>query len=517
MDGAYLIGSRRVGGTETFRAQAAANGEWLPGEFPITTMADLREACRLAGDAFGPFRDTAPAQRAAFLETIARQLEYRAERLVARAMEESGLPQARLTGELGRTCGQLRLFAQVLREGEWAGIVVDRALPDREPLPRPDLRVRRIPLGPVAVFGASNFPLAFSVAGGDTASALAAGCPVVVKAHSAHPGTSLLAGEAIQQAVAECALHEGVFSLVQGPGRTLGTALVADPRIAAVGFTGSRQGGMALVAVAQARPVPIPVYAEMSSVNPVLLLPGALAADDGSLARGYVASLTLGAGQFCTNPGLVFALAGDALDRFTRTAAQAIREVPAQVMLTSGIAESYRRGSAALAGEPGVAVAAQGMEGDAHRGGARLLTVTGSDFLQAPAIAEEVFGPSSVVVACRDIADLCTCLAMLEGQLTATMHLTVTDYPAAGRLLPLLERLAGRIVVNGWPTGVEVCRAMVHGGPFPATSDPRATSVGALAIERFLRPVCYQGFPDSLLPAALRDANPWALPRRVFG
>jgi NADP-dependent aldehyde dehydrogenase len=378
------------------------------------------------------------------------------------------------------------------------------------------MRLRQIPLGPVAVFGASNFPLAFSTAGGDTASALAAGCPVVVKAHPAHPGAALLAGRAIMEAAAELQMPEGVFSLVQGPSNAIGAALVSDPRIKAVGFTGSRAGGLALVGLAAKRPEPIPVFAEMSSVNPVVLLPAALESGAEGLAKGYVGSLTLGAGQFCTNPGLVFAIAGPDLDRFTHAAAASLNAVAPQTMLHAGIARHFRDSLKAVEAIDGVNVAARGLPGAPAVGVAALLTATASQFIKSPAMAQEVFGPSSLIVACADAVALSACLRALEGQLTVTVHMTDADLAEAQRLLPLLERKAGRILVNGWPTGVEVCRAMVHGGPFPATSDSRFTSVGAKAIERFLRPVCYQAFPDALLPQALQDANPLGLPRLAF-
>jgi 2,5-dioxopentanoate dehydrogenase len=511
----FWIGSERRTSSETFTARAAANGEALPGAYSVSTPADVAEACALAEAAFDAYRETTPAARAAFLETIAVRLEARSGELVARAIVESGLPQPRLAGELGRTCGQLRLFATLLREGHWAEATLEAALPERQPLPRPDLRLRQIAVGPVAVFGASNFPLAFSVAGGDTASALAAGCPVVARAHPAHPGASLAAADAIAEAVAQCGMPAGTFSLIQGPDHALGAALVADPRIAAVGFTGSRAGGLALIGIAQARAVPIPVYAEMSSVNPVILFPSKLAESAAALAQAYVGSLSLGAGQFCTNPGIVLALEGPDLDTFVETAGSALAQVPAQTMLHGGIAAAYRAGLAKIDGT-GAACVARGAEGSDATGAAALYSVGADEFGANPALAHENFGPSSIVVRCPDIATLRGVLAELEGQLTATLHLNDIDVPLAQTLLPLLERKAGRILVNGWPTGVEVCRTMVHGGPFPATSDPRTTSVGAKAIERFLRPVCYQAFPDALLPDALKEANPLDLPRRTF-
>jgi NADP-dependent aldehyde dehydrogenase len=339
---------------------------------------------------------------------------------------------------------------------------------------------------------------------------------VVVKAHPAHPGAALLAGRAIMEAAAMLDMPEGAFSLVQGPSNAIGATLVSDPRIKAVGFTGSRAGGLALVDIAARRPEPIPVFAEMSSVNPVILLPTALAGRAEALAQGYVGSLTLGAGQFCTNPGLVFAVEGPGLDRFIDAAVTALKAVAPQTMLHAGIASHFHNALEAVEAIEGVCVAARGLPGDTTQGEAALLTATASQFLQSPAMAQEVFGPSSLIVSCADAEQLVACLRALEGQLTVTLHMTDADWPQARRLLPLLERKAGRILVNGWPTGVEVSRAMVHGGPFPATSDPRSTSVGAKAIERFLRPVCYQAFPDAVLPQALQDANPLGLPRLLF-
>ncbi|TFH87816.1 aldehyde dehydrogenase (NADP(+)), partial [Billgrantia azerbaijanica] len=373
-------------------------------------------------------------------------------------------------------------------------------------------------LGPVAVFGASNFPLAFSVAGGDTAAALAAGCPVVVKGHSAHPGTSELVGRAVQAAVAQCGLPEGVFSLLFGSGHEIGQALVADPRIQAVGFTGSRRGGTALMATAQARPQPIPVYAEMSSINPVFLLPEALAARRQAIAEGFVASLTLGAGQFCTNPGLLIGLSGPSLDAFVKAAGEAVKASAAQTMLTPGIHAAYEDGVGALAAHPQVREVARGLAGDGpHECRAALFATRAADFLADEALQAEVFGASGLVVECADADEMQRVAEALEGQLTATLQLDDGDLPLARRLLPLLERKAGRVLANGWPTGVEVCHAMVHGGPYPATSDGRTTSVGSAAIQRFLRPVCYQALPAALLPEALRDGNPLGVTRLVDG
>lgn len=518
MDGSFPIGAKAVTGTETFRGFDPSTGEEIDPPFYVSTADHVAEACLLAAEAFDTFRETSPEDRAHFLEAIADRIDALGDGLVDRAMLESGLPRPRLTGERGRTSGQLRLFAKVLREGSWAGVTVDTALPDRQPLPRPDLRQRRIAVGPVAVFGSSNFPLAFSVAGGDTASALAAGCPVVVKGHPAHPGTSAMVAGAIREAVAACGLPEGVFSLVQGPAHELGAALVADPRIKAVGFTGSRGGGLALVDIASRRAEPIPVYAEMSSVNPVILFPAALAARAEALGGAYVGSLTLGSGQFCTNPGIIVALAGPDLDRFVASAAAALSGAEPQVMLTGAIHKAYDAGVAGLANHRSVETVARGAEGTGcNRGRAAIFATNAAEFAANPDLAHEVFGAASLIVRCASFDEIARVLEAMEGQLTATLHLDVADHDLARPLLPILERKAGRILANGWPTGVEVSYAMVHGGPFPATSDPRSTSVGAAAIERFLRPVCYQDLPDDLLPLLLRDGNPLGLPRRIDG
>ncbi|QEM82044.1 aldehyde dehydrogenase (NADP(+)) [Halomonas binhaiensis] len=519
LEGKQLIGAQAVlAQGQPIHGINPATGETLEPGYPGGGQAEVERACELAWQAFDAYRETGPEQRASFLETIADEIEAIGDDLIVRAMAESGLPRARLEGERGRTCGQLRLFAQVVRAGEWLDVRIDPALPERQPLPRVDLRQRHIALGPVVVFGASNFPLAFSVAGGDTASALAAGCPVVVKAHSAHPGTSELVGRAIQAAVAKRDLPEGVFSLLYGSGREVGQALVADPRIKAVGFTGSRAGGTALMKTAQSRPEPIPVYAEMSSINPVLLMPEALKARGAELGQGFVASLTMGAGQFCTNPGLVIAIKGPDLDAFLDAAAEAVRGAAAQTMLTPGIHDAYQSGVAGLAASDKANEVARGQQGSGpNQCQAGLFVAEAQDFLADEALQAEVFGSTSLVVACANLDDMQQVAEHLEGQLTATLQMDDGDIDAARRLLPTLERRAGRVMVNGWPTGVEVCHAMVHGGPYPATSDARTTSVGSAAIYRFLRPVCYQNLPQALLPEALRDGNPQGVSRLVDG
>ncbi|WP_249976483.1 aldehyde dehydrogenase (NADP(+)) [Vreelandella olivaria] len=502
LTGKLLIGQQRVNGRQgEVQAINPATNELLAPVYHGASLSEVQQACDLAEAAFDTYRATSPETRAGFLETIAEEIEALGAALVERAIQESGLPQARLEGERGRTCGQLRLFADVLRRGEWQDVRLDPALPERSPMPRPELRQRRIAVGPVAVFGASNFPLAFSVAGGDTASALAAGCPVVVKAHPAHPGTSDLVGQAIQKAVVRCELPEGVFSLLYGVGNEVGQALVSDPRIQAVGFTGSRAGGLALIATVQQRAQPIPVYAEMSSINPVLLLSGALQTRASELAAGFVSSLTLGAGQFCTNPGLLLAVKGNALEGFVEQAKQHVEESIAQTMLTPGIHSAYQQGVDTISSHAERVAQGRASEGP-NQCRTALFRTTAETFWESKELHQEVFGAAALIVECHDQEEMLEILNRLEGQLTITLQMADEDLDSARHCLPLLERKAGRLLVNGWPTGVEVCDAMVHGGPFPATSDTRTTSVGSTAIERFLRPVCYQNFPAGLLPEA---------------
>lgn len=519
--GEMLIGASAVRGAEG--QQQAFN----PGmdqfiatpTFGMGGQAEVDRAAQLAAQAFDPYRQLPLAKRAEFLELIADNIMALGDALIERAMAESGLPLARLQGERGRTVGQLRLFAKVVRDGRFMSPTIDQAQPERTPLPRADLRLAKMALGPVAVFGASNFPLAFSVAGGDTASALAAGAPVIVKAHSAHLGTSELVGRAIQEAVRDMGLPEGVFSLLMGAGRKLGEALVSHPAIKAVGFTGSRQGGLALVRIANARPEPIPVYAEMSSVNPVFLMPAALAARAESIGRGFADSLTMGAGQFCTNPGMVVAIGDDNMQRFIEAASQALAAKPAQTMLTPGIHQAFGAGVAKVGGVEGVEQVAQGQPADGlHNAAQAALYVTDVQrLLSSPVLQDEMFGPASIVIRAKNFEEVLQLAEQLEGQLTVTLQIDPADYADAQRLISVLERKAGRILANGFPTGVEVCHAMVHGGPFPSTSNAMFTSVGASAIDRFLRPVCYQDLPDALLPAAVQQANPLGLSRVVNG
>jgi 2,5-dioxopentanoate dehydrogenase len=516
--GDVMIGGERVEDADRlFRAVNPATGKLLEPAFAFAGAAEVERACALAWAAFPVYRETTLEDRARFLEIIAANIMQLGDALVERACAETGLPRGRIEGERARTVGQLKLFADVVRVGEWLDLRIDPALPDRKPLPRADLRLRNVPLGPVAVFGASNFPLAFSVAGGDTASALAAGCPVIVKGHPAHPGTGELVGQAIQAAVSSCGLPDGVFSLLLGALET-GSALVADPHVKAVGFTGSRSGGMALVGIAAARSEPIPVYAEMSSSNPVYLLPAALLARAETLGREFIGSLTMGAGQFCTNPGLVFGVQGPDLDRFLESAAKTLRDHEPSPMLTPGIHKAYEAGVKALSEYNSVETIARGKIGEGvNQGQGALFATDVKSFMADERLGHEVFGSSSIVVRCDNVDSLLALTEKLEGQLTATLQMDPGDIEIARRLLPILERKVGRILANGWPTGVEVGHAMVHGGPFPATSDSRTTSVGSLAIRRFLRPVCYQDLEADLLPQELRDENPLSLPRLKDG
>lgn len=510
LTGEMLLGAKTIRGSgPIIYAVDPATGTQLQPAYPGGTKTEVDKACKLAAAAFNHYRHTDLHNRARFLETIAEQILELGDALIERAMAETGLPRARLEGERMRTVNQLKLFANVVREGHWLDVRIDRAIPERQP-PRSDIRMHYIPLGPVAVFGASNFPLAFSVAGGDTASALAAGAPVVVKAHPAHPGTSELVGRAIRVAVNLCGLPEGTFSLLYLNDNETAQALVRHPHIKAVGFTGSRAGGLALQQVAAQRAEPIPVYAEMSSINPVFLLPATLAEQAENIAENFVSSLTMGAGQFCTNPGLVIGVRSEALVHFIQTAGHHIQQLDNQTMLSCGIYESYLVHVNNLAQRPRVKLIAQGQQAtQANQARPTLFSTSAKAFLADEAMSQEVFGACGLIVQCKDEAEMLYLAGHLEGQLTATIHGRHThDKPLAKKLLTELELKAGRILFNGFPTGVEVCHAMVHGGPFPATTDSRTTSVGSAAIQRFLRPVCYQDVPPELLPDVLLDSNP---------
>ncbi len=514
LQGTSIIGQHRGQGSESAgKSINPVSNETLEPDYLAATHEELETAVRLAAEAFTTYRNTPGVKKAGFLRAIATNIEASIEDLVVRMPLETGLPEMRVRGEAGRTCGQLRMFAALVEEGSWVDARIDRAQPDRQPLPKVDTRSMLRPLGPVVVFAASNFPLAFSTAGGDTASALAAGCPVIVKAHSSHSGTAELVGLAIRKAVADCALPAGVFSLLYGSGRTVGQGLVRHPSIKAVGFTGSYAGGRAIMDLAAARPEPIPVYAEMSAINPVVILPEAAAAHGDSLAEGLMGSLTLGVGQFCTNPGLVL-IHADAAGQVTRKLSELVAGSSSATMLNSGIGNAYRAGLDRLKSHAQVRTLAEGAcAGQANQAVPTLFQTTAADFLSAGDLAEEVFGPATLIVTYVGDAELARLLGSLSGQLTASVHGTDSELAGQSGLVQWLEDRAGRLVFNGFPTGVEVCASMVHGGPFPATSDGRSTSVGTMAIDRFTRAVCYQDCPDVLLPEELREANPTGIRR----
>lgn len=519
LTGANLIaGNHSSEGSSSVWGIEARNGVQMEPPFSEATGAEIKAAVNAAGEAFAANRSKGAEDWAGLLEGIAEELEGLGDVLVERVMAETGLPEGRVRGERGRTMGQLRLFASVVRDGSWVDARIETALPERAPIPRPDIRSMLRPIGPVAVFGASNFPLAFSVAGGDTASAMAAGCPVVCKAHPAHPGTSELVATAINRAVEASAFHPGTFSLVHGAGAAVGMALVNEPGITAVGFTGSLQAGRAIFDAASRRATPIPVYAEMGSANPVFVMPGAMASRPAAIAKGLVGSVTLGSGQFCTNPGLVFTVHGPGLEAFVASLKEAAGACPAQQMLHGGIAQAFRTGLAEALKTAGVSVLASGESEE--RESETVPTVMRTDaatFQSNPALNSEIFGPTTLVVVCEDASEMSGLAATMEGSLTGTVHLEDEDLPAAPPLFNALEGRVGRVITNGYPTGVEVCHAMHHGGPYPSTTAPATTSVGTRAILRFARPVCYQDHPGALLPTELQNENTRSIQRLVDG
>ena len=515
-----MVGSREGSGRgEAFFAIDPANGEPLAPGFFTASSEDVELAVRLASEAFAFYGRTSGKQRGILLRTIAAKIESIVAVLVERAHQETALPKARLQSEAARTCAQLHLFAEVVEEGSWVGARIDRAEPNRKPAPKPDIRAMLRPLGPIAVFGASNFPLAFSVAGGDTASALAAGNPVVVKAHPAHPGTSSLVGRAIRDSVTECGLPEGVFSLLFDSATQVGIALVKHSFLKGVGFTGSRVAGRALMDLAAARPEPIPFFGEMSSTNPVFILPGALQERAEAIASGLHASFTLGAGQFCTKPGMVFLPRDDRSSAFTIKLHNLVRNSTNFSLLTPGIHASYRAGVARRKRSGFAEIVSESGAGNDRMPavGAVLFETVAADFLAHPDLSGEIFGPTTLLVRHSSRDELLKIAHGMEGHLTATIHGTEADLRDFADLLAILENKVGRLVFNGFPTGVEVTHAMVHGGPYPATSDGRSTSVGSQAIFRFARPVCYQGFPDTGLPDELKDENPLGILRMIDG
>lgn len=495
--GGHLIAGQWRHGTETFASSPVSGPAHA---FARGTPQDVADACQAAAEAFQSYGWTSRSERAAFLNAIADEIEARAAQITEIGTQETGLPAARLEGERGRTTGQLRLFASHILQGDYLDQRVDDALPERKPAPRPEIRLVQRPIGPVAVFGASNFPLAFSTAGGDTAAALAAGCPVVVKGHSAHPGTGEIVAEAVLAAIIRCKLPLGVFSLIQGGNRQVGEALVRDPRIKAVGFTGSLAGGRALFDLCAARPEPIPFFGELGSVNPMFVLPHALTARGPDIGTGWAGSLTMGAGQFCTNPGIAVVLEGAAGDAMIAAALDQLRTTGPQPMLTDGIADAYRQGQAHMqrsnAVRPLLETQSQGRSASPN-----LYEVKAGEWLQEDALAEEVFGPLGLVIRVGDEEEMLRVAKSFKGQLTATLQMDDADLALARRMLPVLEQMAGRVLANGFPTGVEVVDSMVHGGPYPASTNFGATSVGTLSIRRFLRPVSYQNLPLELIPA----------------
>lgn len=515
--GNLIAGKYSSASAKTHVAIDPSTRQVLPGEFSEATTQEIEAAVAAASDAAHAYAETTPVQRASFLRAIASEIEALGDTLIERAMQESGLPQGRLVGERGRTCGQLRKFADHVAEGSWVNAVIDEAMSDRQPMPRADIRKVSVALGPVAVFTASNFPLAFSTAGGDTSSALAAGCPVIVKAHPSHLGTNALVSAAITRAIEKEGLPKGVFSSLQG-GVAVGQHLVQHPAIKAVGFTGSFKGGKALFDLANQRETPIPVFAEMGSVNPIFILSEKLAENQASLAETLAASVNLGAGQFCTNPGLIVVQMTERFIYFITELQKAFASQSAQTMLNEGIHSAFRQNSSACAKQQGVnTYGATSSSSEPWEANPHFATVDAQAFIANEALQEEVFGPFTLVVACKDETEMKAVATSLHGQLTASIFGTESDLASAGSLASLLTDRVGRLIYNMVPTGVEVCAAMQHGGPFPAATFPGTTSVGVDAIQRFVRPVTFQNAPQSLLPPALRDGNPLKIWRIVNG
>jgi|TARA_B110000879_G_scaffold104357_1_gene140749 NADP-dependent aldehyde dehydrogenase len=498
--GKHLIDGRWVKTDETFASSPYSGSSFT---FYKGTPELVAQAAQAAELAFESFSQSSEEVRAELLNRIADEIDARGDQITLIGSQETGLPEARLIGERGRTTGQLRLFAEHILKRKYLDVVVDEAMPDRQPLARSQLQLMQRPLGPIAVFGASNFPLAFSTAGGDTAAALAAGCPVIVKGHSAHPGTGELVAQAIEAAIKALDLPSGIFSLIQGGDRKVGEALVQNVFIKAVGFTGSLVGGRALFNLCAARPEPIPFFGELGSVNPMFILPNALAHRGSGIGAGWATSLIMGAGQFCTNPGITVLIEGDGYEEFVHGVMKGLHHIPEQAMLTDGIAQAYRDGIIRIKKVENVEQLI-GLKCGLRTAVPYLFSVDADTWLQQDELLEEVFGPLGIIVRAKDEEQLNKIVRSLTGQLTCTLHIDEQDYLLAGKLLPILERKAGRLLVNGFPTGVEVCDAMVHGGPYPASTNFGATSVGTLSIRRFTRPVCYQNIPKELLPLNLR-------------
>ncbi|HSZ58789.1 MAG TPA: aldehyde dehydrogenase (NADP(+)) [Tepidisphaeraceae bacterium] len=513
--GKNFIGNQLSAGTGiSFHGVESATQRQLDPPFFEAADSDIDRALQLASNAFETYRRTDPTKQGKFLRAIASEIEAIGDALIDRANSETALGLERLRSERGRTTGQFRMFADLIEEGSWVDARIDRAIPDRKPLPKPDVRRMRFPLGPVVVFGASNFPLAFSVAGGDTASALAAGCPVVVKAHPAHPGASELAAAAIVRAAQSSQMPEGVFSMLHGRAPEFSLAVVRHPLAAAVAFTGSLRAGRALFDAAAARPRPIPVFAEMGSVNPLFILPGALAERSDQIAQGLRQSVTMGVGQFCTKPGVVVALNDDATRQFADSFSKLMGSAPPGPLLHAGIYGAFCDGVKQVSSLPGVRTGAASAS-IANQAAPTVFATNADTFLNTPKLAEELFGPSTVLVTASSRAQMLDVARRLEGHLTATIHGTPQDLADYSDLIDILQQQVGRLIFNGFPTGVEVCPSMQHGGPYPATTDSRTTSVGTAAIERFARPVAFQNFPQQSLPPELRDDNPRGIWRLV--
>jgi NADP-dependent aldehyde dehydrogenase len=520
INGRNIIGSDlSAGGKATFEAFNPRQGSTTGNTFHEATDEEIGKAAELSARAAERLQELGAGETADFLETIAAEILGLGDELIEKANEETALGVERLRGERDRTTNQLKLFAQIVREGSWVDARIDTPQPERKPVPKPDLRRILQPVGPVAVFGASNFPLAFSVAGGDTASALAARNPVIVKAHPAHPGTSELAGSAIARAATKLSLPNGTFSLVHGFNPKVSLALVTNEHVKAVAFTGSLRAGRALFDAAAKRPEPIPVFSEMGSVNPVFLLKSALDQNAEGTAAGFFRSVTLGVGQFCTCPGLAFGVRGAGVTSFVDHLSKQFEAGAPGTMLTAGIAKVYAESFAKAAKIPGVEARVAGSQADSQRSEGRpgFFVTDAKTWLQNRELREEMFGPSTVIVGCASEAEMVECARSLEGSLTATIHGGPAELAQQHELLGILQRKAGRLLFNGYPTGVELGYAMQHGGPYPASTDSRFTSVGTAAIYRFARPVCYQNFPDEALPEELRNANPRRIWRMIDG
>ncbi len=520
--GQQMIGaSLSADSADTFTGIDPRDGSSLPGTFHEATDEEIDRAVSLASDSFDAFRRTSRADRARLLRAIADEAENHGEELMARASAETGHPPERCLAERNRSVHQARLFASVIEEGSWVDARIDLPLPDRQPIPRPDIRSLMQPIGPVAVFGASNFPIAISVLGSDTVSALGAGCPLIIKAHPAHPGACEAAAAIVRAAIAKSGLPDGIFSLVHGRTSRVGMSLVQHPALTGAAFTGSLAGGRALFDAAQRRSVPIPFFAEMGSVNPLFILPGALAEGSGDLARGFVTALTMGVGQFCTNPGLVFGPAESPhWDEFRGAASGFAAEYDPQPMLHAGIHHAYEEGIAALRGRNGlteIGRSARAPESARAEAACYLFETDAPGFRANPELFDEVFGPVSTLVSCRGAEEFEEFAARMEGSLTATIHGTEADLEEHGGLIARLEKRVGRLIFNGYPVGLDVCHAIHHGGPYPATAHSHFTSIGTRAIQRFVRPLCYQNWPDAALPPELRNANPGGLLRLVDG